>query len=312
MARHGGRSAGPRQSCCHAHLKELLEAGFVGEVMAVHVSLLRDGVLRRPSHRTWQRDAELGADTLTIANGHTVDAMRFVTGDFSRLSAVVATQAKQWLDTGTNTLLDHHQCAVLDQECREGARSRDATARAITVLSATWAGVATTAWRGRQRYREPGVAKGESRLGCWNSRSLAEEPIVRLILDATVVRVGLDRQATSIALLVVLGVRQDGQKVLLAVNNMGGETSQAWRAVLDDRVERERRQPEFPIVAQPMEERSHRQRDAPRGVQAPDQNSDGAAIGRDCSDVVLATARLRSDHDAQSGRMAQPDPQTRR
>src|SRR6185503_11771545 len=67
---------------------------------------MRDGVLTRPSHRTWQRDAELGANTLTIANGHTIDAMRFVTGDFARLSAVVATQAKQWLDTGTNTWLD--------------------------------------------------------------------------------------------------------------------------------------------------------------------------------------------------------------
>ncbi len=88
------------------HLKELIAAGHVGEVMAVHVSLMREGVLTRPSHRTWQRDAELGANTLTIANGHTVDAMRFVTGDFSDLSAVVATQAKQWLDTGTNTLLD--------------------------------------------------------------------------------------------------------------------------------------------------------------------------------------------------------------
>jgi predicted dehydrogenase len=88
------------------HMKELVEAGFVGEVMAVHVSLMREGVLTRPSHRTWQRDAELGANTLTIANGHTVDAMRFVAGDFSRLSAVVATQAKQWLDTGSNTWLD--------------------------------------------------------------------------------------------------------------------------------------------------------------------------------------------------------------
>jgi len=67
---------------------------------------MREGVLSRPSHRTWQRDAELGANTLTIANGHTVDAMRFVTGDFRQLSAVVATQAKQWLDTGANTLLD--------------------------------------------------------------------------------------------------------------------------------------------------------------------------------------------------------------
>src|SRR5947207_3380475 len=81
-------------------------AGYVGEVLAVHVSLMREGVLTRPSHRTWQRDAELGANTLTIANGHTVDAMRFVTGDFAELSAVVATQAKQWLDTGTNTWLD--------------------------------------------------------------------------------------------------------------------------------------------------------------------------------------------------------------
>ena len=88
------------------HMKELVEAGFVGEVLAIHVSLMREGVLSRPSHRTWQRDAELGANTLTIANGHTVDAMRFVTGDFRRLSAVVATQAKQWLDTGTNTLVD--------------------------------------------------------------------------------------------------------------------------------------------------------------------------------------------------------------
>jgi predicted dehydrogenase len=88
------------------HMNELVEAGFVGEIMAVHVSLLREGVLSRPSHRTWQRDADLGANTLTIANGHTVDAMRFVVGDFGQLSAVVATQAKQWLDTGTNTMLD--------------------------------------------------------------------------------------------------------------------------------------------------------------------------------------------------------------
>jgi predicted dehydrogenase len=88
------------------YMKEQVAAGYVGEVMAVHVSLMREGVLARPSHRTWQRDAELGANTLTIANGHTVDAMRFVADDFHRLSAVVATQAKQWLDTGANTWLD--------------------------------------------------------------------------------------------------------------------------------------------------------------------------------------------------------------
>ncbi len=88
------------------HLKELVEAGYVGEMMAVHVSMIRDGVLTRPSNRTWQRDAELGANTLTIPNGHTLDAMRFVAGDVRQLSAVVATQAKQWLDTGTKTPVD--------------------------------------------------------------------------------------------------------------------------------------------------------------------------------------------------------------
>ncbi|MER8428711.1 transposase, partial [Mesorhizobium sp. M1403] len=82
----------------------------------------------------------------------------------------------------------------------------------------------------------------------WNARSLADEPIVRLILDGTVVRVRLDRKATSISLLVVIGVREDGQKILLAVKNMGGETAEAWRAILDDLVRRGLRRPEFLIV----------------------------------------------------------------
>jgi len=79
----------------------------------------------------------------------------------------------------------------------------------------------------------------------WNARSLATEPIVRLILDGTVVRVRLDRKATSMSLLVVMGVREDGQKVLLAIKSMGGESSEAWRTVLDDLIKRGLRRPEF-------------------------------------------------------------------
>ena len=82
----------------------------------------------------------------------------------------------------------------------------------------------------------------------WNARSLAEEPIVRLILDGTVVRVRLDGKATSISLLVVIGVRQDGQKMLLAIKSMGGESTEAWRTVLDDLITRGLRRPEFLIV----------------------------------------------------------------
>ena len=82
----------------------------------------------------------------------------------------------------------------------------------------------------------------------WNRRCLADEDIVRLILDGTVVKARIDRKATSISLLVVLGIRRDGQKVLLAVKNMGGESEAAWRVVLDDLIARGLRTPEFLII----------------------------------------------------------------
>ena len=66
------------------------------------------------------------------------------------------------------------------------------------------------------------------------ARDLSGEDIVRLILDGTGVKARLDGRVLSIPLLVVLGVRRDGQKVLLAVKNMGGETEAAWRHVLED------------------------------------------------------------------------------
>ncbi|HYK27908.1 MAG TPA: IS256 family transposase [Streptosporangiaceae bacterium] len=90
--------------------------------------------------------------------------------------------------------------------------------------------------------------KVKSDWDAWNARSLAKEPIVRLILDGTVVRVRLDRKATAIALLVVIGVRDDGQKVLLAIKSMGGESAEAWRSVLDDLIKRGLRRPELLIV----------------------------------------------------------------
>ena len=82
----------------------------------------------------------------------------------------------------------------------------------------------------------------------WQARDLSGEDIVRLILDGTGVKARLDRRVTSIPLLVAVGVRRDGQKVLLAVNNMGGETEAAWRCVLDDLLARGLKAPELLIV----------------------------------------------------------------
>ena len=82
----------------------------------------------------------------------------------------------------------------------------------------------------------------------WNKRDLGPEDIIRLILDGTTVRVRIDRKATTISLLIVLGVRRDGQKVLLAIRSMGGESEAAWRTVLDDLAVRGLKKPELAIV----------------------------------------------------------------
>ena len=87
-------------------MKELVENGYVGEVMACNLNLLRGGVLERTSDRTWQKDDSLGATTLTIACGHTVDAMRFVVGEFTEVSTLVSTQASQWFETDTQKMVD--------------------------------------------------------------------------------------------------------------------------------------------------------------------------------------------------------------
>ena len=88
------------------YMKELVDSGYVGEVMSCNLSLIRGGVLSRTSDRTWQRDDSLGATTLTIACGHAIDALRYVVGDFSEVSAVVSTQADQWYEADTQQTVD--------------------------------------------------------------------------------------------------------------------------------------------------------------------------------------------------------------
>ena len=100
----------------------------------------------------------------------------------------------------------------------------------------------------RQRHGEPDLAQGEERLGRLERPLTGGGADRAADLDGTVVRVRLDRKATSISLLVVLGVRADGQKVLLAIKSMGGESAEAWRSVLEDLVKRGLRRPEFLIV----------------------------------------------------------------
>jgi transposase-like protein len=116
------------------------------------------------------------------------------------------------------------------------------TRRVKRALSALFAGavgkdVVSRAWR-----------KVKTDWEAWCARDLGDEDIVRLILDGTVVKAKIDRKATAISLLVAIGVRRDGQKVLLGMKNMGGESTAAWQAFLEDMSKRGLRASDFIIV----------------------------------------------------------------
>jgi transposase-like protein len=54
----------------------------------------------------------------------------------------------------------------------------------------------------------------------WHHRDLTEERIVILYQGAIAVRVRLDRKVVSVAVLAALGVRADGQKVVLDLGDL--------------------------------------------------------------------------------------------
>ena len=118
------------------YIKELIEADYVGEVLSCSLTTMRDGALARPTGRTWQRDASLGANTLTIANGHVIDALRFVAGDFARVSCMVSTQAKEWYETDTEQYVE----VASPDNVRVSGQLQSGAAASVHVGAAPWAG----------------------------------------------------------------------------------------------------------------------------------------------------------------------------
>lgn len=95
-----------RASPVYLRLAELVAEGYVGKVLAVNLNQIGGGVLSRPSDRTWQKDAALGANTLTIGFGHSIDALCMVAGEITEVSAVVGTQVPKWYETDTQQYVD--------------------------------------------------------------------------------------------------------------------------------------------------------------------------------------------------------------
>jgi transposase-like protein len=227
----------PIESEVRARAREFIEELIRGEL---------DDALTRPRY---QRSAKAGDQGRAAVTGHRHGSRtRLLTGTFGPIEIAVPRARLDSPEGGTtewkSQALRAYQRRTLAADALIASTylAGTNTRRVRRALAALFGGAVgkdtvSRTWR-----------KVKSDWDAWNARSLAEEPIVRLILDGTVVRVRLDRKATSISLLVVLGVRDDGQKVLLAIKSMGGESAEAWRSILDDLIARGLRRPEFLIV----------------------------------------------------------------
>jgi putative transposase len=229
----------PIESAVRDRVRSFIEELIEGELAAV---------LARPRYGRRAKDGDGVENAAGVAGHRHGSRTRTLTGTFGQTAIAVPRARLVQPDGGTtewkSRALRAYQRRTLAAEALiasaylAGVNTRRVR-RALTALfgGAIGKDIVSRTWR---------KVKGD--WDAWNARSLADEPIVRLMLDGTVVRVRLDRKASAISLLVVIGVRADGQKVLLAVRSMGGESAEAWRTVLDDLIRRGLRDPEFLIV----------------------------------------------------------------
>ena len=105
------------------HARELVREGYVGEVLSAHCSAVSQAVTRRGLGRIWQGDRRNGANTLTIAGGHAIDALCFVLGEFEEVSARLATRITEWhnTDTGETMKVDSPDWISLSGRLVDGA-----------------------------------------------------------------------------------------------------------------------------------------------------------------------------------------------
>ena len=78
------------------YARDLIQAGHIGEVLTAHLTAAVPAVLQRGPGRIWQGVRANGANTLTIAGGHAIDALCAVLGEFTELSARVSTRIPEW------------------------------------------------------------------------------------------------------------------------------------------------------------------------------------------------------------------------
>src|SRR6266567_2676866 len=82
----------------------------------------------------------------------------------------------------------------------------------------------------------------------WRRRDLAGDQIQYLLMDGWYPKVRLGKRRVRVPVLVTLGVRTDGQRVVLDVRLAGDESTAAWRDVIRSLVERQVGRPLLAII----------------------------------------------------------------
>ena len=78
------------------YASDLISEGYIGEVLTANLSTIAQAQLQRGPGRIWQGVRANGANTLTIAGGHAIDALCAVLGEFAEVSARVSTRIPEW------------------------------------------------------------------------------------------------------------------------------------------------------------------------------------------------------------------------
>jgi putative transposase len=82
----------------------------------------------------------------------------------------------------------------------------------------------------------------------WRSRSLATEAVILLYLDAIVLRVRIAKKVISVPVLVGMGVKEDGQKVILDLELFQSESSSCWEGFFEGLISRGLKPPRLVII----------------------------------------------------------------
>lgn len=113
------------------------------------------------------------------------------------------------------------------------------------------------------------VGRLEELFSQWRGRSLATEAVVFLYLDAIALRVRIAKKVISVPVLVGLGVKEDGQKVILDLELLQSESSSCWEGFVEGLINRGLKPPCLAII------------DGNKGLRAAmDKNWPGTAVQR--------------------------------